>query len=541
MYRRAILIYVAAIVLPAGALLWLGIQSFERQRRALATLAAEKLAATTESRMRDAAQSIFAGKQHPEAQYFFTIEHGEVIKPALQSPPPCATPPEFATAEHEELDLNHPEIALGLYQQLARTHRLRALALSRVARCLGKLGRAAEARNVWRELAAAFPDERDLAQRPFGIVAAIEAGQTGGLMEKINSGRWELPADQAEYFATELGGRPDFSYAFARELRDRFRHLGPLREGEIYSYAFGRFRIFYTAEARDRIRGFSVNEDWVDSSLRPQVQRELNIAAPDGLALYGGAIALVLAVLGAGMFLLVRDVSREARTNRLRSDFVSSVSHQLKTPITLIRLYAETLLARGGLEERERQDSYRIILRESARLARLVNAVLTFSRIERGGGAYSFEQADPAPVIATTVEDYREYIERAGFQLERAIPATAPQVRFDPAAISQAVVNLLDNAVKYSGDGRDIAVRLFTRDAAVVIEVEDHGIGIPQAEQNRIFERFYRAPNGQGKGGYGLGLYLVRHVMEAHGGAAELESQPGHGSRFRLVLPAVMV
>jgi signal transduction histidine kinase len=539
MYRRALLIYAATIVLPAGVLLWLGIQSFERQRHALATLAAEKLAVTIESRLREAAAAVFSGKQHPAAQYFFTIEHGEVVQPALHSPPPAATPPQFVAAENEELALGRPEAALALYQQLARTEPLRALALSRAARCLGKLGRTEEARSLWREIATQYPDERDLAQRPFGIVASIEAGDTAGLLEKINAGRWRLPADQADYFTEKLGGHPDPSYAFARELRDRFQPQGSLREGEIYSYLLGRRRLLYTAGAGERISGFSVNDDWIAATLRPEVQRELNLGGPDGLALYGGAIGLVLAVLGVGMFLLVRDVSREARTNQLRSDFVSGVSHELKTPITNIRLYAETLLARRDLQEEDRLESYRVIVREGDRLTRLVNAVLTFSRIERGEPVYHFEEADPAPVIARTVEDYREYVERAGFRLETSIPSTAPAARFDAAAVSQAVINLLDNAIKYSGDRREIAVRMTARDTAVVVEVEDHGVGIPHAEQSRIFERYYRAANDQGKGGYGLGLYLVRHVMDSHGGKTEMDSEPGRGSRFRLVLPAV--
>jgi signal transduction histidine kinase len=537
MYRRALLIYLATIVLPAGALLWLGIQSFERQRHALATLTAEKLAATVESRTRDAAQLVFAGNQHPIAQYFFTIEHGDIVKPTLHSPPPVTLPPEFIDAEREELVLNRPEVALGLYRKLSHTAKFRPFTLSRIARCLAKLGRADEARAVWRDIAARYPDVLDATQRPFGIVAAIEAGDTAGLLEKMNSGRWNLPADQAEYFADALGGRPDPSYGFARALHEHFRIEGMLREGDIYSYSFGPWRVFYRPQAGGRINGFSVSQDWVNAVLRPQAARELNVATPNGLALYGGSIALVLAMLGSGMFVLVRDVSRDARMNRLQSDFVSSVSHELKTPITNIRLYAETLLARDRLEDDERRESYRVIMRESERLTRLVNAVLTFARIERGERVYRFEEGDPAPVIARTLEDYREYIETAGFRLDTSIPESVPELRFDAGAISQALVNLLDNAVKYSGERREIAVRLFTRDAAVIVEVEDHGIGIPEADHALVFERYYRAPNGQGKGGYGLGLHLVRHAMEAHGGRAELESQPGRGSCFRLVLP----
>jgi two-component system phosphate regulon sensor histidine kinase PhoR len=110
-------------------------------------------------------------------------------------------------------------------------------------------------------------------------------------------------------------------------------------------------------------------------------------------------------------------------------------------------------------------------------------------------------------------------------------------VRFDPTALSQAVINLLDNAAKYSGQSRQIAVRLDVRDGDLVVEVEDHGFGIPSSELDRIFERFYRIPNGSGKGGYGLGLFMVRHIMDAHGGSVEVDSEPGRGSRFRLIFP----
>jgi two-component system phosphate regulon sensor histidine kinase PhoR len=168
-----------------------------------------------------------------------------------------------------------------------------------------------------------------------------------------------------------------------------------------------------------------------------------------------------------------------------------------------------------------------------------VDRILTFSRVERGDQVYNFEEGDVAPVIARVVEDYREYLERSGFRLERALAPSAPPVRFDAGALSQAVVNLLDNAVKYSGESREIAVRLGSENGCVTFEVEDHGLGIPVVERERIFGRFYRVPNGSGKGGYGLGLFLVRHIMDAHGGRVDVESEPGRGSRFRLMFPRV--
>jgi len=545
LYRRAILIYIVTIVAPACGLLWLGVQSFERQHQALATLAAEKLGAELERVMRTAAENALAGHAEPIAQYFFTIEHGDVIRPALNAPPRQAEPSEFLEAEHQELDLGRADLALESYRKLLAAHQHESLALSFMARCLWNLGREEEARATWRKLAATFPDERDLSHRPFGIVAAIAAGDTGGLYDKIASGRWELAGDQAEFFLSELDPKRTTPYLdqfrFARELSEQFRPQGTARQDQIQSYTFRGRRVFYRDEGDERISGFAVNDDWVNHTLRPQLERELgfsDIAGRD-LWVYGGAMAAVFLILSAGVVMLLRDISREARTNRLRSDFVSSVSHELKTPITLIRLYGDTLLDRTGISSEERNDFYRIIVRESERLSRLVNQILTFSRIERGAQIYNFEEGDLTSAVERIVDDYREYLERAGFTVERKLAESAPPVRFDAVALSQAVVNLLDNAVKYSGPSRDIAVRVEARNGSVTFEVEDHGMGIPAAEQTKIFERFYRVSNGSGKGGYGLGLFLVRHIMDAHGGRAEVESEPGQGSRFRLVFPAV--
>jgi signal transduction histidine kinase len=548
-YRRAMLIYLIAIVIPACGLLWLGIQSFERQRQALATLGKEKLETETQARIRIAAEAALDRHSHPIAKYFFTIDHGLVVRPALSAPPRRPVPREFLEPEHQELDLNRPDLALGAYRKLLASHQHESLALSGMARCLAKLGRPDEARSAWRNLAASFPDETDLSHRPFGIVAALEAGDTGGLYYKIVSGRWDLSADQAEYFLSQLDPSrvPAYldQFRFGRELSEQFRLPGGLRQGEIQSYTISGHRVFYCDEGNGRITGFAVNDDWVDHTLRPQLERSLGLSdiAGRGLRVYGGAMAAVFLILSAGLVLLLRDFSREARTNRLRADLVSSISHELKTPITLIRLYGETLLGRPGarpaLTDNERGDFCRIIVRESERLSRLVNQVLTFSRIERGAQIYNLTEGDLGAAIANIVDDYREYLERAGFRVGSSFAESAPSVRFDEAALSQAVVNLLDNAVKYSGQSRDIAVRLETRDGSVTFEVEDHGVGIPAAEQEKIFERFYRISNGSGKGGYGLGLFLVRHIMEAHGGRAEVDSRPGQGSRFRLVFPMV--
>jgi signal transduction histidine kinase len=542
--RRAIVVYIGTIVVPACAFLWLGIQSFDRQRQALETLRADSLTRETELRVRAEAAVAFDEPDHPIVRHRFEMRNGVLTRPALHGPVPAPLPLSFLEADSIEAD--RPELALESYRELLARGEKKSLALARIARILTRLGREQEARATWRRLAAEFPDERDLAHRPYGIVGALEAGDSGDLYDAITSGRWELSADQAEYFLIRLDAERnpyDTAYMdrfrFAADLNARFRPSLGLRENDVQVFTLGNQRIFYRADGENTIAGFSVDENWVEHTLVPAIAAELGVDATvrQDAVVYGGAIALVFLILSSGVWLLWRDVSREAHTNRLRTEFVSGVTHELKTPITLIRLYGETLLRHAGLDSEERADFQRIIVRESTRLGRLVDEVLTVSRIERGEQTYAFEQGDLAALVAETVEDYRGYAERSGFHLHCNLPDTAVNVQLDAVTVSQALVNLLDNAVKYSGSSRDIRVRLKSEHGESVVEVEDRGLGIPSSELDRIFDRFYRVGNSYDKGGYGLGLYLVRHTMEAHGGRVEVESEPGSGSIFRLVFP----
>jgi signal transduction histidine kinase len=542
--RRTIAIYVVTIVIPACVLLYLGITTFRQQSRNLAALRAEKLASDLKEKSFAAAEAVFSGQTHPIAQYSFVIDNGLVIQPALRAPVARSLPTEFTVAQHLE-DTRRFEDALTAYRRLYDSSPSKGLALSGIARSLKNLSHADEAKAAWRELASKYPDELNLSGRPFGIIAAIEAGDREGLYDRIIAGRWDLPGDYAAYVIEELnpGAKPAYldRYQFAEELQERFSPQPGLRENLVYeSPEFSGRRVFYRTDSSGRISGFSVNLDWVNHTLLPELQAKLSANAGGRPELiYGAGIGLVMLIVSAGVILLLRDVSREARINRLRSDFVSSVSHELKTPITLIRLYSETLLRHAAISADERSEFHRIIVRESERLTRLIEQVLTFSRVERGVQKYNLEAGDLSPVISGVVDDYKEFIERSGFSLTRTIAESTPPVRFDPAALTQAIVNLLDNAVKYSAHSRDIAVRLDVNGENVTVEVEDHGVGIPSAEHQRIFERFYRAQNDNGKGGSGLGLFMVRHVMDAHGGRAEVDSEPGRGSRFRLILPVV--
>ena len=249
---------------------------------------------------------------------------------------------------------------------------------------------------------------------------------------------------------------------------------------------------------------------------------------------------LSLMIVG-GLVLTKHMVSKEMAVAKLKSDFVSNVSHELRTPLALIRLYAETLeLGRITTQEKKHQ-YYRIIRKESERLTALINNILDFSRIEAGHKEYEFRETDIADLVRNTLDSYRYQIEQQGFALEEAIDSDLPAVRVDREAIARALVNLVNNALKYSQDEKYLGVKLYRDNGSVKLEVADRGIGIARRDQAKIFEKFYRAgdPLVHNTKGSGLGLSLVRHITEAHGGEIEVESSPGTGSKFIMSLPLV--
>ena len=252
---------------------------------------------------------------------------------------------------------------------------------------------------------------------------------------------------------------------------------------------------------------------------------------------------MVLAALGilmiGGIWLTYRNVYREMKLARLKSDFVANVSHELRTPLALIRLYAETLEL-GRLTAKEKYHEYfRIIREESERLTALINNILDFSRIEAGRKEYEFKETNLSELVCSTLESYRFQIEQNGFAFEENIAPDIPPVNVDREAIARSLLNLVNNALKYSKDKKFIGVRLYRANGSVKLEVADHGIGIPASEQDKIFEKFYRCgdPLVHNIKGSGLGLSLVRHIARAHGGDVLVESAPEKGSKFTIELP----
>jgi signal transduction histidine kinase len=249
-----------------------------------------------------------------------------------------------------------------------------------------------------------------------------------------------------------------------------------------------------------------------------------------------GALSLLM---GGGMLLAYRNVARELALAKLKSDFVSNVSHELRTPLALIRLYAETLELGRISNPGKHQEYYEIIRKESERLTSLINNILDFSRIESGKKEYSFRETDVADLVRSTLESYRFEIEQNGFQFEQKIDTDLPQVSVDREAIARSLLNLVNNAVKYSATEKYLGVNLYRHNGGVNLEVVDHGIGIPAKEQPKIFDKFYRVcdPLVHNTKGSGLGLSLVRHIVQAHGGEVMVESEPGQGSKFIITLP----
>lgn len=251
------------------------------------------------------------------------------------------------------------------------------------------------------------------------------------------------------------------------------------------------------------------------------------------------ALLLVLSVTFFGAYLVWRDVRRELRLAATRSQFVSSVSHELRTPLAAIRMFAETLRMGRATTPEVEAEYLDTILNESERLTRLLDNVLDFSKIERGERTYKRKPASLTDVVQAAARTLRYPLQSQGFALRVEIEDHLPPASVDSDAIEQAILNLLTNAMKYSPNSREIQLKLARRNREAVIQVSDHGIGIPAGEQSRIFEKFYRiaTPENQQVPGTGLGLTLVEHIVKAHGGRVEVASAPGNGSVFSLVLP----
>ena len=225
--------------------------------------------------------------------------------------------------------------------------------------------------------------------------------------------------------------------------------------------------------------------------------------------------------------------------NRLKTEFISTVSHELRTPMSSIQGLSE-ILGTGKIRDKARSEELLgLIAAESARLSRLLHNILDFGRIEQDAKKFHFQKTEIRPLIEEVAELFRSTLENQSFAFKMTYPETPVFLEVDRDSIKQVLINLFDNAIKYSREKKEITVELEEGPGRVVIRISDRGIGIPREEQEKIFEKFYRASEGVrvNPRGVGLGLKIVKYILEGHGGEVKVMSEPGRGSTFRLVFP----
>ena len=257
------------------------------------------------------------------------------------------------------------------------------------------------------------------------------------------------------------------------------------------------------------------------------------------LIIYGFLVVIIIILMFFGAYVLLRDISRETDSMLLQTEFVHNVSHELKTPLSLIRLYGETLLLKEQLPEADRKEGLQIITKESERLSYMINNILDFSKIEMGRKEFDLKPGNLTEVVLNTLESYRYHFVKKGFTVKEEIDLDIPIVVFDKNAVQGILINLFSNAIKFSTNTKRLLVKLKNIPEKIYLEVADKGIGIPSDELSNIFNRFYRVKSTTDfeARGSGLGLTLVKHAVDAHQWQIEVNSTPGQGSSFSIFIP----
>jgi two-component system, OmpR family, phosphate regulon sensor histidine kinase PhoR len=247
-------------------------------------------------------------------------------------------------------------------------------------------------------------------------------------------------------------------------------------------------------------------------------------------------LLLLIIILFVGGWIVFRNIKREIALAKIKSDFVSNVSHELRTPLALISMFAETLEMGRVRSEEKKNEYYTIISHETARLSRIVNRILNFSQMEAGKRKYNFTHVQLNTIIEEVFNTYKFHLQNKGFKFISTPDENIPLIYADKEAVSEAVINIIDNAVKYSQDIKEVELSTGTMGELVYVKIRDHGIGISAQDQKKIFDKFFRVSSGyvHNTKGTGLGLSLVKQIMDSHNGEITLHSTPGSGSSFIL-------
>ena len=289
------------------------------------------------------------------------------------------------------------------------------------------------------------------------------------------------------------------------------------------------------------IRYITVQEvvDKIIENKQEVLSNEIRISLPEEKVLQINGAPILRDGKLEGVVLVFHDITRLKLLERIRQDFVANVSHELRTPIASIKGYSETLLEGAIDDESVAKDFLRVIYQESERLATLIDDLLDLSKIESGRMEMEFAPCELHPIAAACVEALRKKAEEKGVRVVIAFGDEIPKVMADERRLSQVLLNLLDNGIKYTPEGGSVTISALQKDRFIQVDVSDTGIGIPEKDLPRIFERFYRVDKARSRelGGTGLGLAIVKHIVLAHGGDVWVKSQVGSGSVFSFTIP----
>jgi signal transduction histidine kinase/tetratricopeptide (TPR) repeat protein len=365
--------------------------------------------------------------------------------------------------------------------------------------------------------------------------------------------RFAMEIETSEYMVCLLGNRPADSEIWGFMLDDRYlsKSLMPrIMQETVFSedtdwIIRGRDGTIVLASTSTPSGTLTVKSGFIGNF--PDWTMEFYQADPRLLdafltsrrGIYFYMFILIAGILIFGLILTIRSLTREMELSRMKSDFVSTVSHEFKSPLTSIRQIAEMLHAGRVPSEERRQKYYDVLLEQSERLSLLTENVLSFAKMEEGKRRFVFEKVELATLLNKIVSTTQDRLGNVGIRIEIEIEEFLPPLMADGAAMTQAVNNLIDNAVKYSGESKKIIVRAFNVEHSVVVQVVDFGLGIQKEDMDKIFDRFYRGGDELTRTvkGSGLGLPLVKQIVKAHKGIIQVESEPGKGSVFTMKLP----
>jgi signal transduction histidine kinase len=498
---------------------------------------------------------------------------GKLLFSPLPPVLPEANPELFRKGEELEFALSKPAEALAIYQPLALSESapVRAGALVRMARVHRRLGETRLADDAYAKLAAIR--NAMVAGAPADLVARTELRDATAARDLLN-GRWQITRDQLEFYWPRVSREAlpadamALSDAAAMAVESGKRNQASRGE-ETLRVGDRSFFLLWRGGPDRRVAMISSPESLLPASkgatvsltgsrdirrraaVRTAAESQIpwtiyvtasNSGKPAGFAdqrrFLTFEFSLMIAFLLVAAHFIAKAIRREAQAASMQSEFVSTVSHEFRSPLTSMRQLSE-LLADGRVEsEPRRQIYYETLVRETTRLQRLVESLLNFGRMEAGARQYAFEVLDVANVVEQVAGEFGAQFPGARRRIDRIPPASACLIEADPDAIAVALRNLLDNALKYSPGDTPVSVEWKARDGFIAIEVRDSGCGIPESERRIIFRKFVRgsAARAVDVKGSGVGLAMVRHSVSAHGGAITVESELGRGSAFTMLL-----